>query len=249
MRLTKKLKTAIEVHAAACYPRECCGVIVGTEYLSCKNIATNQDQFEIDHVDLASAEDRGEILAYVHSHPDGSTAPSQVDLVQMAHHGKPWVICAYPDIDFAVHQPSDYKAPLIGRDYFHGLQDCYTIVKDFYSRELGIDLPEYERNDEWWTNANNPSLYLDNYKAAGFYQVDSPQYGDMLVCLVGRTEHPNHAAIYLGDNGELKSETSNPCVGSALILHHPYGRKSVREIYGQQWFERTVMVLRHAKNN
>ncbi len=43
----------------------------------------------------------------------------------------------------------------------------------------------------------------------GFYEVKEPQYGDMLVCNVGRTEHPNHAVIWLGDQWQLKSEESN----------------------------------------
>ncbi|RKL73130.1 phage tail protein, partial [Moraxella catarrhalis] len=41
------------------------------------------------------------------------------------------------------------------------------------------------------------------------------------------------------------SETTPDCVGNALILHHPYGRQSVREIYGKGWADRTVMVVRH----
>ncbi|MFY4879853.1 phage tail protein, partial [Acinetobacter baumannii] len=46
-------------------------------------------------------------------------------------------------------------------------------------------------------------------------------------------------------------EQTEHCIGSSLILHHPYNRKSVREIYGQQWHERTVKILRHrdVKNN
>ncbi|MDM8440250.1 NlpC/P60 family protein, partial [Acinetobacter baumannii] len=108
-----------------------------------------------------------------------------------------------------------------------------------------------QRDDAWWEDKDHPSLYLENYEKAGFYEVESPQYGDMLVCRVGRTEHPNHAVVWLGDNGQLKSEQTETCIGSTLILHHPYNRKSVREIYGQQWKDRTVKILRHrdVKNN
>lgn len=42
-----------------------------------------------------------------------------------------------------------------------------------------------------------------------------------------------------------KSIKRRHCVGNALILHHPYGRQSVREIYGKGWADRTVMVVRH----
>lgn len=249
MNLTAKLKKAIQAHAAEVYPDECCGVIVSKEYIPCRNISDHKDQFEIHHEDLAKAEDLGEIQAFVHSHPNASARASEVDLIQIELHEKPWVICAYPDIEFQVYEPCGYKAPLVGRNYIHGIQDCFAIVRDFYQRELGIYIADYERQDLWWESKDSPSLYLDNFKKEGFIEVDQPQYGDVLLCRVGRTEHINHALIWLGDNGMLKSEKTEPCIGSALILHHPYGRKSVREIFGPQWQERVAKVVRYAQKN
>ena len=249
MKPTEILKAAIAQHAEECYPLECCGVIIDDYYVPCRNIATDKNQFEIHHEDLAIAEELGEIQAYVHSHPNASARASEIDLIQIELHKKPWVICAYPDIEFQVYKPCGYKAPLVGRNYIHGTQDCYAIVRDFYKRELGIDIPDYERQDLWWESKENPSLYLDNFEKEGFIEVDEPQYGDVLLCRVGRTEHVNHAIIWLADNPELKSEQTEACIGSALILHHPYGRKSCREIFGQQWQERVVKVVRYAQNN
>ena len=249
MKLTAKLKKDIHLHAAEMYPNECCGVIVDDEYVRCRNTSQQKDMFEIHHEDLANAEDRGEIRAYVHSHPDATARASELDLHQIELHQKPWVICAYPDLDFQIYEPSGYQAPLVGRNYFHGWQDCYSLIRDFYQRELNIELPDFKRNDKWWESKDHASLYLENFEKAGFYEVDTPKYGDMLICRVGRTEHPNHAAIWLGGQGGLKSEQTEPCIGSTLILHHPYERKSVREIFGQQWQQRVVKVVRHVKNN
>lgn len=245
MKLKAKLKKAIQVHAEQCFPLECCGVIVNDTYIACRNIAENDQQFEIHHKDLAKAEDLGEIQAYVHSHPNASAQASELDLHQIELHEKPWVICALPDVEFQIHQPFGYKTPLVGRDFHHGWQDCYALIRDFYSRELDIELLNFERDDRWWESKDHASLYLDNYEKAGFYEVSEPQYGDMLICKVGRTEHPNHAVIWLGDNGALKSEQTEACIGSTLILHHLYERKSVREIFGQQWSERVVKIVRH----
>ena len=249
MKLSAKLKKSIHLHAAEMYPEECCGVIVNKEYIRCRNISQQKDSFEIHHEDLANAEDLGEIQAYVHSHPDATTRASDLDLHQIELHQKPWVICAYPDLDFALYEPCGYTFPLIGRNYHHGWQDCFAIVRDFYRRELSINIPDFERVDRWWESAENASLYLDNFGKAGFVEVNNMQYGDVLLCRIGRTEHVNHAVIWLGDHGILKSEQSAPCVGSALILHHPYERKSVREIFGQQWQERVAKVVRHVKNH
>ena len=249
MKLTAKLKKAIQLHASEIYPDECCGVIVDQKYIRCRNISDDKNQFEIHHEDLAQAEDAGEIQAYVHSHPDASARASEIDLIQIELHEKPWVICAYPDVEFQVHEPFGYKAPLVGRNYIHGIQDCFAIVRDFYKRELDITIPDYQRQDKWWESKENASLYLDNFEKEGFIEVSDPQYGDVLLCRVGRTEHVNHAVIWLGDNAVLKSEDTEPCIGSALILHHPYNRKSIREIFGQQWQERVVKVVRYAQNN
>ena len=92
-------------------------------------------------------------------------------------------------------------------------------------------------------------MYLENFGKAGFVEVSDLKYGDVMLCRVGRTEHVNHAVIWLGDQGALKSEQTEACIGSSLILHHPYGRKSVREIFGQQWQERVAKVIRHVKNH
>ena len=245
MKLTAKLKKAISTHAKNEYPRECCGVVVGGKYIACMNISENNDQFEIDPKDLAKAEDSGEIQAYVHSHPDASGRASDLDMHQIEFHAKPWIICAYPDIEFEVYEPCGYKSPLVGRNFHHGWQDCYSLVRDFYSRELGTELANFERKDKWWEDPDHKSLYIENFADIGFYEVAEPQYGDMIVCKVGRTAHPNHAVIWLGSNSQLQSEQSEACVGSTLILHHLYNRKSIREIYTNEWRERTVKILRH----
>ena len=245
MQLTATIQHAIKQHAAEVFPQECCGVIVNGVYLPCRNIAQGLDQFEIHHQDLADAEDLGEIEAYVHSHPNASARASELDLIQIELHQKPWVICAYPDIEFQVYAPNGYRAPLVGRNYHHGWQDCYALIRDYYQRELGIAIPDFERIDRWWEDPAHASLYLDNFSKAGFYEVDSIQRGDVLICRVGRTEHPNHAVVYLANDAELQSEQTEPCIGSALILHHPYQRKSVREVYGTQWQERVVKIVRH----
>ena len=79
MKLTAKLKKSILADAEKCYPRECCGVVIDGNYIACRNIAEDQNQFEIHPEDLANAEDSGEIQAYVHSHPAASAQASDLD--------------------------------------------------------------------------------------------------------------------------------------------------------------------------
>ncbi|MFA9487148.1 MULTISPECIES: C40 family peptidase [unclassified Moraxella] len=262
MRLTKTLKDQIHAHAKDDYPNECCGLIVqsvadGTvDYVRLPNVAKDPlNHFEIDPQDYADFEYSFGILAIVHSHPNGTAEPSEIDRIQMTMHGKDWVICGcgfdlvtgewYSEIKR--HKPTKEITPLLGREYVHGYQDCYSLVRDYYKRELSIELPDFARTDDWWENPNHEPLYENNFTKAGFDVIDDPaqlQKHDVILCRVGRTHHINHALVFIG-NGKLQSESTPDCVGDCLVLHHPHSALSKREIYGESWQKRTAMVVRH----
>ena len=252
MRLNKSLKNAITEHAWADYPNECCGLIIDGKYQPCINISHDPaNSFEIDPSQLID----DNIQAIVHSHPNGSAEPSEIDRVQMGLHGVDWVIVGlgvHSDgeqyCSIKSHKPKAYTAPLIGREYYHGTQDCYSLVRDYYERELGIILPDFERVDSWWEDANHEPLYEQNFGKAGFEQVHDLQKHDIILCRVGRTHHVNHALIYLVD-GKLTSEKTPKAIGDNLVLHHPHGRLSMREIYGESWRKRTAMIVRYKHEN
>lgn len=240
--LTAKIKKAINAHANECHPKESCGVIVNGDYIPCTNVAVDDAQFEIDVMDIVGAEKEGRILAYVHSHPDGTTAPSQPDRVQMNLHGLPWIITDGENVE--LHKPDGYQALLLGREYHHGLMDCYSLVKDYYQRELGITLNDYERADAWWEDKDSKPLYLDGFKKEGFAEVNTIQRHDIILARLGRTAHVNHALIFIGD-GTLKSEHTEDVISDCLVLHHPYGRESLREMYSEAWQRRAAIIIRH----
>lgn len=257
MRLTKPVKTAIINHATTCYPKECCGVIVGGVYRPCENIAPDPfNHFEIDPMDFMKLSEISEIQAIVHSHPNGTGEPSEMDKIQMGLHGVDWVICGIGKdlltndfyIDLQIHQAKLHHAPLLGREYVHGVQDCYTLVQDYFKRELNIDLPNFQRTEDWWENENYEPLYENNFAKAGFEVVNDIKLHDVILCRVGRTYHVNHALIFVG-NGKLTSENTPDCVGDNLVLHHPHGALSRREIFGESWQKRTALVVRHRAFN
>lgn len=249
MRLTKKLKEQILKHAREQYPNESCGLVINKEYIACKNTADDPTKFFIiNPVDIVRASKLGVIDAYVHSHPNATSKPSQADLVQMNTQSKPWIICGYAPNeieDIKLYKPTGFKLNLLGRQYYHGLQDCYSIIKDYYFRELNIVLNDYERLDNWWLKENTKSLYLDNFKKEGFIEVnDTIKKHDVILFKIGKSYHINHAGIFLED-GALKSEDTSKVIGNSLFIHHPYNRLSLREVYGDSWGNRTVKILRH----
>ncbi|MCQ9618406.1 C40 family peptidase [Paenalcaligenes niemegkensis] len=254
MRLAKAVMKAAREHAERMDPQESCGVIITTggrrQYVACGNDANKPEQdFKINPRDWCIAEDAGEPVAIVHSHPGALPRPSMADRVEAEKHDLPWLILGRDESHEWLH-PCGYVAPLIGRTFHHGILDCWTAVRDWYARELAIELPDFERDDLWWEKEDAQSLYAANYEAAGFTRVSEPQRGDILIMSIktpGRPcFHPNHAAIYLGSDAELRSEEATPIFGAGpFIFHHMYGRLSTREIYGFSWAQKVELILRH----
>jgi len=232
MNLPDDILAAIRAHAERDYPRESCGLVVVRKgrmcYMPVRNVADRNEHFVMHPQDQADAEDAGEVLLVVHSHPGIPPLPSQADLVGCEASGLPWLIVNWPT--GAVHQfaPSGYVAPLFGRVFSHGVLDCYSFIRDYYRQTLDIVLPDFERPDEWWLKGHN--LYLQGFAAAGFEQVTgAPRLHDVLLMRVA-AQVPNHGAVYLGDG---------------LVGHHQMGRLSSKDVYGG-WYEKvTTHVLRH----
>lgn len=226
-------QTYAEAHARACFPREACGLVVivnGRErFVATRNAAEGDDHFIISAEDYARAEDRGEIVGVFHSHCNVGPEPSEADLVGCEKSRLPWHIFALPTARWHSWNPSGYVAPLIGRQFHHGVLDCYALVRDWYAQERGIALPDFDRTDDWWHKGQN--LYIENFRAAGFQEVsDGPRHGDGLLMQIA-SPVPNHAAVWLDGD---------------MILHHLHGRLSSRDVYGEYFRKCTVKVLRYA---
>ena len=94
--MIKWKKDALD-HAKECDPSESCGLLVKiknkNKYWACKNICTNSiDCFVIDPNDWIEAEDSGDLQAIIHSHTQGSTSPSEADVVGCNTTGLTWYI-------------------------------------------------------------------------------------------------------------------------------------------------------------
>jgi cell wall-associated NlpC family hydrolase len=190
----------------------------------------------------------GEIEAIVHSHPDASPEPSDADKASCEKTDVPWLIIGIKktndgfDINPKWFSPSGCEVSLIGRQYVWGIFDCLSIVLDYYKRELGIDLGEFDRPDEDW-HKSGTDLYAINLAERGFEKVSMPlKQGDVILMQI-RSRLPNHAAIFL-ENGILSTEPKHyPAPMS--ILHHLQDSASRRDIYGGYWAEKTVSIWRH----
>jgi len=123
MRIRPDVLQAIAAHARREQPRECCGILVGTEdeileAVEADNVAAEPlRSYEVspaDHIaqirrcrDAAKAGGRGSrIVGVYHSHPHKAPVPSPTDLDQ-----------AYEEYVYLIAGPADDSAPIEIRAY------------------------------------------------------------------------------------------------------------------------------------
>lgn len=231
INLPEDIMAEIKEHVSKDFPREACGVVIVLKgkyrYIPARNIAERNEHFVMHPEDWVLAEDTGTPVMIVHSHPNLPAIPSQADLVGCERTQLPWLIVNWPVGNTYQFSPTGYKAPLIGREFLHGVLDCFTLIQDYYEQEVGIKLETPHRDNDWWHKGQN--LYLDNATKWGFVRVDIPKQHDILLMQVS-SPVPNHGVIWLGDG---------------KILHHNTNRLSSRDVYGGWYRKITTHIFRH----
>jgi proteasome lid subunit RPN8/RPN11 len=96
LRISQGHLSSIRRSAERCYPKECCGVLLGKlvegervvfEVISCTNVADGdqRDRYHIDPAELIDIQKRArdsglDIVGFFHSHPDHAAVASRTDL-------------------------------------------------------------------------------------------------------------------------------------------------------------------------
>ncbi len=125
MRISASVLRNMAAHAAAEYPAECCGLLVGrgeevASAQAVRNLRGGErcDRFELDplgHVRVWEAAQAAgqEVIGCYHSHPDGQARPSSIDRRLARGFGGPFgyvVLAIHPDAGCQVY------AGMIGAD-------------------------------------------------------------------------------------------------------------------------------------
>lgn len=233
---TPALVAAVQAHAKAEHPRECCGVVdsAGVYWPSPNIHPTPADAFTVDPRVIVAHPP----IAVVHSHTEGQTrGPSASDMQGQIDSGLPWGIVMTNGVGAkGPHFWGDMLpiAPQIGRHFRHGPSgtdgrgDCYATIRDEMMVTHGIRIPEFPRDDGWWERGQD--LYVDGFEAAGFQRVPMAdlQPGDVLLMSV-QYKRIHHGGIITRD---------------LRLLHHLSGRMSAREPLNP-WLPAAKMIVRH----
>lgn len=106
--------------AVRAFPRECCGILAGTdrridEVIPARNVHPEPlMHFEIDPRALIDAhrsarEGGPQVLGYYHSHPAGSAEPSATDRAMATGDGRIWAIVGENTVQFWKDAPDGFQ--------------------------------------------------------------------------------------------------------------------------------------------
>ena len=214
----------IQDHFKKEYPREGCGILSVVKgkkkWFPCTNIAEDEDDFIIDSQEYLKLKRTTDIVAIVHSHPDKSAEPSEVDIKYCNALGIPYHIFSYPDMELNILEPSSRTTDLYGREYEFGVTDCFEAAKD-YLKAVNIFIPSrMPFEDDWWEKGldyfTEELLSEWGFKPLPLTEL---QENDVLIFNVN-TEVGSHCGVYIG----------NDC-----FYHHAVNRLSCRESIYPLW--------------
>ena len=204
-------------HALKEYPKESVGFVVLGKYLPVENHAKEpNDEFAVE---IGKDYPQG-LTALMHSHPKGNPEPTALDMRTQEAMDVPWGIVPIFQ-DGATAGPITWlsdtmwdEPPLLGREFMHGISDCYSLVRDYYWQEKEMILPIYPRSIGWQDRGED-LLSINEFMRCGFERVlhNAIECGDIILFKI-HSKLNNHCGVYVGNN---------------LLLHHLQNRLSRRE--------------------
>ena len=217
------------------YPREGCGILTVVKgkqkWIPCTNIAEENNHFIIDTKEYLKIARTSDIVGIVHSHPDESSEPSELDINNCNALGKKYYIFSYPEMDLTVVEPEINTTDLYGREYEFGVKDCFEALRD-YLKTQNIDIPPRAMFvEDYWDKEidyfNDKTISEWNHSPVSLNEIKE---NDVLIFKVFSNIN-NHCGVYLGND---------------IFYHHAENRLSCRENLYPQWKKWLVGAYRYA---
>ena len=219
MHLHPRALTALRRHVEREWPREAGGVIRRGRFFPLENRHPEPESYWEFEADLADVE------AIVHSHPDGGTWPSRQDMESQVATGLTHGIVPmlpldgpcrgrYADPHALVKArgragdpffwPAPADLPYLRRPFRFGVTDCLQLVRDWYRRELDVEIPPFAYG--WDELGRGEDLFGKGLGLMDWQRVEptSARFGD--VVLLGQGGRATHCGVLVEDG---------------LLLHHP----------------------------
>ncbi len=235
----------IKKHAKQVYPNECCGIVLNNDVIvPCRNISdTPEKSFIIDSDQIKDYANEN-IVGFYHSHKEYE----DFSLADIAFSEKLHKFCILYCVDsnqLKYYYPSGAIIPYVGRPFFVGTLDCFTLSQDFYKREFNINISDLKHSQRFnWRNwrsketlaicGENNSIIKDHFINNDFVEIKKPgQKGDIILVKLPNIKFAVHVIIYLSNN---------------MILHHVNEFSEIGN-YNNVYKRLTTNVLRHKSLN
>ena len=220
------------------FPKEACGYIINDIFYPVDNVhpdPVNNFLFP-ENISFNLTQYDDYIIIHSHTHnilDHDPRIPSIEDMESQINTGKEWWL--YHTDGEVISEPLKFGPPnkedLLNRDYIPNIFDCITIARDYFYKELNIDIGLHPRPVKWeeW----NPSYIEDTYAKIGFKKINENiglLKGDVVLFAIG-SRFPNHIGIMLDDK---------------RFIHHLYNRKSSTDILSK-WHRQVKKVLRYGR--
>lgn len=224
----------INEHFSNWYPKEGCGILGivkgKLQWFPCDNVATDTEDFIIDSKQYLIISQKADIVGIVHSHPDASPEPSEIDIKYCNATNLTYYIYSYPTMELHILEPKNIENSLYGREYEFGVKDCFEAARDYYKSIGWTNIPARPLfEDNWWKK--DLDYFTDEYiKTWKFNKVnDNMKPNDFIVFNI-REKIANHCGVYLGED---------------TFYHHASGRLSCRENLYPFWKKHMTGVYRY----
>jgi|SRR5687767_5358540 len=175
----------------------------------------------------------GRVFAVYHSHvaDPHEFSPDDLRTANMAE--VPMLLYSRATRKFNYYCPAVCKYPFSDRPFIFGLQDCVSLVTDYYEKEFNFQFPFFVRTPQM-LDAGFPEV-AEYYISQGFKPIpdisSGLKVGDILLISVMNSGHINHVGVYLGDN---------------IVLHQMMHRPSCTQFLDNSWLKRVRVVVRRA---
>lgn len=216
MELTDQIKKEIKEHCLSDVENECCGLILSNgKVIPCENRASDSDvHFIINSWDIKKAKEEGWVSATYHSHvkvkEDEEDKLSNDDKIISEYFNIEFVLYSIKNDEFCTYQPTGKPIEYVGRPYIRHVLDETHLIRDYYKRELNIEIKVKNRNKEGFLKEN------------GFGEENGGKKGDILLINWAGDKNDKRLGIYVGGDKILVQ----PEFEQSKIVDYNYGLKN-----------------------
>lgn len=170
------------------------------------------------------------IVGIYHSHPRNNERPSPPDIAMSEEMGIPYLIYSVITKKFFLYYPESYEPEkLTGKPYIKGFFECTCLLKDYFKKELNINISKW--NENYWLpkedkDANKLLINILN-KNLNKIEDKKIQKHDVIVFKVGRNDRC-HVGVYCGDDYFIHQ--ADKILSRKELLDHRWQAK-IKEVY------------------